>query len=123
MEEVDVVTRVALVDRDVPEARVVEVAQPLLLLLGRPRFFGRGDVVEGVLRDLLEAPGRVHGRGRETVETGRLDHLRAFLRGDADNVMVDEVTPNLFQHLARVLDEAALRWVVLLNPFQDLLRV
>ena len=122
MQEVDVVARITLVDGDVAERGVVQVAEPFLSFLGGPRVFDWRDVVEGVLGDAFETPGRVHRGGGEAVEPRRLDHLRTLFRGHRHDVMFDQIRPDLLEHPPGVFDEAIGRWVISFHPLEDFLR-
>src|SRR5439155_3396767 len=95
VEQMHAVSGVAFVDGDVPEHRVIQVAQPFLPLLRRPSFLGGGHIVEALPSDLLEAPGRIQRRGREAEEWWGLDDLGPLLRWDCDDVMGDDVLSDL----------------------------
>src|SRR5439155_23203607 len=98
------------------EGRIIQMSEPFLFLRGRPGFLGRRHVVVGVLRDLLETPGRIYRRGGEAVEAWSLDYLRPLLGGDRHDVVVDQVPADLLEHPSGILDQILLRRMV---PFMS----
>src|SRR2546426_10899467 len=120
VEQVDIVSGVTFVDRDVPEHRVIQVAKPFLPFFRRPRFLDGCDIVEALPRDLLEAPGRIQCRGGEAEESWGLHDLGPLLRRDRDEVVGDDELPNLLEHGTRVVDQALRGRMVRRDAFDDL---
>ena len=102
------VSGIDLVDGDRPERREIQVAEVLLLALGRPAAIDVGDVVVGGERARLERPWRPHAGERPAVEAGRRRHVNARCRRQRQQVLALQERPQLVElrlgggdHLAR----------------------
>ena len=106
MQVVGEMAGVNFMDGDDAHGGIVEVGQPFLLLARRPVILHRGHVVEGLRRPALQGTGAVHrGKGVTHVSRG-LNHLAAVLRGQADNVEVNEGLADIFQHFPGLGDQS-----------------
>jgi len=102
-------------DRDRPERPVVEVAQVLVLALGRPRRVDVGDVVERPDRLGLERPRRPHAGERPPVEAGRGRHRNRLAFRDRDDVVALNEVGELLELLLRHRDELPGRRMIFLG--------
>src|SRR4030095_9608316 len=104
--KLNVMTRVSFVNRGDVGSIIIEGGEPFLFLLFRPVVLGRRDVVVGLVGAFLEWTGCVHrSKGGGTEILRRLLHLCTNVRGDIDQMLVQNVFTNLVQVFGYIWDE------------------
>ena len=99
-------TGISFMNRNDVGGVIVEGGEPFLFLFLRPLVLRRRDVVIGLGSPLLEWTRRIHrckGRGAQILR--RLFDLCANLRGDADQMTVQNVLADFVQVFANIRDE------------------
>ena len=120
VQELHVMTGVGFVDRRNVRGVIIEGGQPFLLLFLWPIILSGCDIVIGLGRALLERTGRVHRCKRRGTQVLRsLFDLRANLRGDADQMMAQDVLPNFVEIFGYVRNEFVRRRMFALDLLEN----
>ena len=117
------VARIHLVNRNRPHRRHVEIAEVLLLAIGRPRRIDVGEVVVRARRLGFERTRRPHAGGRPAIELRRRRDGDRLAGGQRDDRLALEKRRELLELLAAEGDELAGRRVLGLRARPALERI